>query len=86
MVKEYAIYGRMIGLVDEKPKRIGTVHAESHAEALKLARQPMSLATVTGVKLLGVLNPKYVPEKHLRAAVFGRRYRQKMYLPTGRKR
>ena len=81
-MKGYAIYGRMVGLVDEKPKRIGTVRAKTHADALRVARQTPSMATITGVKLLGILNPKYVPEKHLMAAIFGKRYRQKKYLST----
>lgn len=85
-MKEYAIYGRMVGLVDEKPKRIGTVQASSHADALRAARRTPSLATITGVKLIGVLNPKYVPEKHLMAAIFGKRYRQKKYIPVRRRK
>jgi hypothetical protein len=84
MTKEYAIYGRMVGMVDEKPRRIGEVQANSHADALRAARRTPSLAKITGVKLIGVLNPKYVPEKHLMAAIFGKRYRQKKYLLTRR--
>ena len=85
-MKEYAIYGRMVGLVDEKPKRIGEVYANSHADALRAARRTPSLAKITGVKLLGALNPKYNPEKHLLSAIFGKRYRQKKYLSgKGRK-
>jgi hypothetical protein len=84
-MKEYAIYGRMVGLTDEKPRRIGTTHANSYTEALRSARQTPSLATITGVKLLGTLNPKYRPEKHLMAAIFGKRYQQTKYIRKPRR-
>jgi len=75
-MKEYQAYGRELG-GGKRERKLFKLVAPNHKTALTLSRKVHLMLVVTRVKLIGTLNPKWVPEKALQCAIFGGKYKQK---------